>query len=41
MDWLICVGCGLAIGVLCALASIFSRWADECEKEGAYERKQK
>ena len=39
MDWLICIAGGLFIGVLCTLASIFSRWAGECERGGAYKRK--
>lgn len=39
MDWLICIGGGLFIGALLSLASIFSRWADDAEREGAYRRK--
>lgn len=39
MDWLICIGGGIAFGVILALANIFSRWADEAEKGGAYRRK--
>jgi hypothetical protein len=38
MTWLICIIGGLLIGVLCSLASIFSRWAEEARKAGAYKR---
>jgi len=39
MDWLICIGVGLAIGVIGMLASLFSQWADEAVKGGAYKRR--
>lgn len=39
MDWLICIGGGIVFGVILALASIFSRWADDAVRGGAYRRK--
>jgi hypothetical protein len=42
MDWLICIGGGLFIGVLCALASLFrnlDNTLDEMERAGAYKRR--
>lgn len=38
MDWLIVIGGGLFIGLLFALVSVASNWADEARKAGAYKR---
>lgn len=35
MDWLCCIFGGLFFGALLALASIFSRWAEEARRDGA------
>lgn len=39
MDWLICVGGGLIVGVLCACVNLFSRWTEDAIKGGAYKRR--
>lgn len=39
MDWLIVIGGGLFIGLLFALVSVASKWANEAEEAGAYKRK--
>jgi hypothetical protein len=41
MDWLICIGGGIMFGVIIALASLFSQWADEAAQgeNPAYKRR--
>lgn len=39
MDWLICIGTGLAIGGIAATIHVFSSWYDEAVKGGAVKRR--
>ncbi len=42
MDWLICIGGGLFIGIICAAPSFFralDNTLDEMEHKGAYKRR--
>jgi hypothetical protein len=39
MDWLICVGGGIIVGILCMLVQMFSRWTEDAIKGGAYKRR--